>query len=137
MHNRSAMGKRHRRTCSIQPSQNPRADCLGRRGLAIAVTSSLARAHYFGDRFHGTAAVLVPFEERHLPAVSAFVMSSEFVTSVREVDQALSVTESSFTKVAFDLVKWQRVAEERYPTGLPEPFYNEPGQLFYGGATTD
>ena len=36
-------------------------------------------------------------------------------------------------KVPFDLDRWQRIAAERYPIGLPEPYSNDPTQrLFHG-----
>ena len=38
-----------------------------------------------------------------------------------------------FLKVPFDLAHWQKVAAEKYPNGLPEPYSDDPTQwLFHG-----
>ena len=49
------------------------------------------------------------------------------------VDQNINVTNATLVKVPFDLERWQRVAEEKYPDGLPEPYSDDPTQwLFHG-----
>ncbi len=46
----------------------------------------------------------------------------------------MSVANATLVKVPFDLEHWQRVAQEQYPNGLPEPYSNDPTQwLFTGG----
>jgi hypothetical protein len=63
----------------------------------------------------------------------ACVYSNEFPEVVRKYDPALSVTESSFLKIPFDLDYWQKVATEKFPNGLPEPESDDPTQwLFHG-----
>jgi hypothetical protein len=47
------------------------------------------------------------------------------------VDQAISVTESSFGKVSFDLGHWQAVADSN--GSLPEPHSNDPTQWLFKG----
>jgi hypothetical protein len=45
----------------------------------------------------------------------------------------LKVTNQTLLKVPFDLAYWQRVATERYPSGLPKPYSDDPTQwLFHG-----
>jgi hypothetical protein len=52
---------------------------------------------------------------------------------VRQIDASLKVTNAVFVEVPFDLAYWQKVAAERYPNGLPEPYSNDPTQwLFHG-----
>jgi hypothetical protein len=36
-------------------------------------------------------------------------------------------------KVPFDLVRWQKVAAEKYPHGLPKPFSSDPTQWLFNG----
>lgn len=105
----------------------------GKKGLAVAVTSSLHRSPFFGNRFDGTLAAIVPHKPAHLTAIAACVFSEDFPKLVREVDQALSVTESSFGKIRFDLAHWQKVAAEKYPHGLPKPFSSDPTQWLFNG----
>jgi hypothetical protein len=103
----------------------------GKQGIAAAVTRSLARSPYLGTHFDCTAAAIIPKDEIYLPAIFAFVMDREFPNAVRAVDKSLSVTESSFTKVRFDLAHWQSEASQRYPGGLPEPYSDDPTQWVF------
>jgi hypothetical protein len=43
------------------------------------------------------------------------------------------VTNRDLLKVPFDLDRWQRVAEERFPDGLPEPWSDDPTQWLFEG----
>lgn len=43
------------------------------------------------------------------------------------------MTESSFLKVPFDLERWTKVAEEKYPKGLPKPYTDDPTQWIFHG----
>ncbi|MCA9876503.1 MAG: N-6 DNA methylase, partial [Thermomicrobiales bacterium] len=105
----------------------------GTRGVGIGVVSALPRALYSGSMFDCTLGVLVPTNEQELDAITAYALSPEFVENVRVVDQALSVTESSFVKVPFDLEHWSQVAAERYPDGLPPPYSNDATQWLFNG----
>jgi hypothetical protein len=106
---------------------------VGKRGFSIAVTRTPYVCDFLGTRFDCTNAVLVPRSELDLPAIYAYMSSDDFRVDIRAVDQALSITESSFTKVPFDASKWQQVAVERYPNGLPKPYSDDPTQwLFHG-----
>jgi hypothetical protein len=105
----------------------------GKRGIAIAVTSELYRSVYLGGLFDCTLGALTAKSKEHNSAVIAFLNSEEFPSAVRSVDQALSVTESSFLKVPFDKAYWQKVAEEKYPHGLPMPFSSDPTQWLFNG----
>jgi hypothetical protein len=105
----------------------------GKHGLAIAVTRQLYRSFFFGNRFDGTLAAIIPARDEYFPAIAACIHSDEFPDLVREVDQALSVTESSFGKVRFDLSHWQAVAAQKYRDGLPKPQSDDPTQWFFNG----
>jgi hypothetical protein len=43
------------------------------------------------------------------------------------------VTNATLVKVPFDLGYWTRVAEERYPHGLPKPYSDDPTQWIFHG----
>ena len=68
-------------------------------------------------------------------AIWCFCSSPEYNT-VRQcgrIDQKLNVTNATLAKVPFDLDHWTKVAEERYPNGLPRPYSDDPNQwLFHG-----
>ena len=105
----------------------------GKSGLAIGVNAELPRSIFVGCKFDCTVAILIPNEPLETVAVTAFVRDTHFNSEVREVDQALSVTESSFAKLPFGRDHWKKIAAEKYPNGLPEPQSNDPTQwLFHG-----
>jgi hypothetical protein len=106
---------------------------VGRKGIAIAVNKNPYVSPFFQSRFDCTTAVVVPYNETNLLPIASYLLSDDFISDIRKVDQGLSITESSFTKVPFDLQYWQKIATQKYPEGLPEPFTNNITQwLFHG-----
>jgi hypothetical protein len=106
---------------------------FGNQGFAISVTSGQKFTRFLGYRFDNTIAVLLAQKPQFHNAVGSFLISDEFKAEVKKLDQALSVTESSFLKVPFDLERWQKVAAEKYPNGLPKPFSSDPTQWLFNG----
>lgn len=105
----------------------------GKRGIAIAVTRDLCRALYLGGKFDCTLGALVSSTSENADAVGAFVLSNEFLPLVRQIDKALSVTESSLLKVPFDPAKWKQVVASEYPSGLPRATSDDPTQWIFNG----
>lgn len=106
---------------------------IGKQGVAIHRMRQLYPYVYAKERFHQNVAVVVPNDEQHLPAIWCFCSSPEYNEAVRQIDQALKVTNATLVKVPFDLAHWQQVAAERYPHGLPKPYSDDPTQwLFHG-----
>lgn len=104
----------------------------GQEGVSVSQIGALPATLYTGEKFDSNVGALGPLGE-HLPAVWAFCSSPEYARSVREFDQALKVTNATLVKVPFDLDHWQKIAAERYPNGLPEPYSDDPTQwLFHG-----
>src|SRR5207249_1130936 len=60
-----------------------------------------------------------------------------FYDRVRAIDQQVKVTNSTLVKIPFDLVEWQKAAEEKYPSGLPKPDSNDPTQWLFNGRLVD
>ena len=106
---------------------------LGKRGIRVTQMPGFGCTLYLGEVFGKNAATVVPHDLQHLPAIWCFVCSSEFRDKVRKIDQALKVTNATFTKVPFDLTHWQTVAAKKYPHGLPKPFSNDPTQWLFNG----
>jgi hypothetical protein len=102
-------------------------------GFGVAVTGHLYRTRFFGSRFDNTLAVLIPKDPGNLNAVAALFFGEDFIPLVRKVDQALSVTESSFVKVPFDLLRWREIATDQFPEGLPKPSSADPTQWLFSG----
>ncbi|CAN5177090.1 hypothetical protein BH24ACT19_BH24ACT19_13030 [soil metagenome] len=106
---------------------------MGKTGVAVAQMQVLPCTIYEGTFFDNNTAAVVPKDPAHAPALWAFCSSPEFNEEVRKTDQSLKVTNASLVKIPFDLERWQKVAEEKYPDGLPEPYSDDPTQwLFHG-----
>ena len=106
---------------------------VGKYGVAVSSMRVLPVAQFLGSRFDSNVAAVVPHNPDHLPAIWCFCSSPEYNQAVRQIDQALKVTNATLVKVPFDLAHWQQVAAERYPDGLPKPYSDDPTQwLFHG-----
>jgi hypothetical protein len=106
---------------------------VGRHGVAISPTGVLRATLYTGERYDSSVAAITPTDPSHLLAVWAYCSSEEYSADVRRIDRKVSVTTDTLAKVPFDLARWQKVAAEKYPKGLPEPQSNDPTQwLFHG-----
>ena len=104
-----------------------------REGIAVSQIGQLPVTRYTGEKFDNNTAALGPLPPDILPAVWCFCSSPEYAASVREIDQKLNVTNATLVKVPFDLGHWTRVADERYPNGLPEPYSDDPTQWIFHG----
>ncbi len=102
-------------------------------GVAISVTGALYQSLYLGYRFDCTLAAITAKDERYSSGVTLFGLSPDFPAAVRGVDQALSVTESSFLKVAFDAEHWQQTATEMNPEGIRPLHSDDPTQWLFKG----
>ena len=109
------------------------AKAWGYKGVSITQMSGLPATLYQGEMFDENAAAVIPARDEHRAAVYCYVSSTEFAENVRQIDAALKVTNKTLVKVPFDLARWQQVAAESYPNGLPKPYSNDPTQwLFHG-----
>lgn len=108
-------------------------EAWGKSGVIVRQMRHLPAGLYLGDLYDQSNSVIIPREATYLPAIAAFLFSDLFNEAVRQVDQKVNVTSATFVKVPFDLAYWQKVADEKYPSGLPEPYSDDPTQwLFHG-----
>lgn len=105
----------------------------GRSGVAISLMRNLRATPYAGDLFEKSIAVLIPKRPATLSAIRCFVESPDYSEAVRRIDKKVMVTNATLVKVPFDLPRWQRAAEERYPDGVPAPRSADPTQWLFGG----
>lgn len=106
-------------------------EAWGKQGIAVSQVGSLPCTLYTGEAFDNNTAVILPTDPASLPAIWAFCQSSQFNEAVRQIDQALKVTNATLVKVPFNLEYWQKVAEAAGP--LPEPYSNDPTQWLFDG----
>lgn len=108
-------------------------ESLEQMGIAISSMSVLKASLNLKSTFDNNTAVIIPFNENLLLPIWCFCSSHEYNIEVRKIDQALKVTNANLVKVPFDLDHWQKVASEKYPNGLPQPYSDDPTQwLFHG-----
>ena len=105
----------------------------GEQGISVSQIGPLPVTRYNGDLFDTNNSPIGPLSPDLLPAVWCFCSSPEYAVSVREIDQKLNVTNATLVKVPFDLDHWKKVADKRYPKGLPEPYSDDPTQWIFHG----
>jgi len=106
---------------------------VGKQGFAIAVNANPFASVFMKHRFDCTAAVLLPNNPEDAAAICAFLRDPGFGDAARKVDQALSITESSFEKIPFDEEAWRESAKKRFAGGIPRPESNDPTQWIFHG----
>lgn len=108
-------------------------DAVGKKGVAMHRMGTLYPYHFSSNYYHQNIAVILPNEESLLPAIWCYSSSSEYIDAVRRIDQKLNVTNATLVKVPVDLDYWSKVAEEKYPNGLPKPYSDDPTQWIFHG----
>jgi hypothetical protein len=101
-------------------------------GIAVSAMGELFTSLYTGSFYDDNLVCLIPKHESNILPIWAYCSSAAYNTDVRTYDKALKVR-AGLTRVPFDLEHWQKVAAEKYPNGLPEPYSDDPTQwLFHG-----
>ena len=106
---------------------------FGRDGVAVRKTGTVTAYAYGGEAFDDNVGVLVPRTELQVAAILCFCESGEHEKTLRKIDQQLKITAATLVKVPFDLDHWAKVAAERYPNGLPQPYSDDPTQWIFHG----
>lgn len=105
----------------------------GKKGISVSRVSGLSASMFNGEFSDDNAAVLVPISDNFIAPLWCYCYSGEFETDIKRVNQKLSVDNQYLGYVPFDLEHWQKVAEEKYPNGLPEPYSDDPTQWIFHG----
>ena len=106
---------------------------LGKAGVSVSLMSSLSTSLYHGGFYDQTTASISPLEPEKISSLYAFCSSNSFSDLVRTIDQKLNVTPATLIKIPYDEAYWEAKAEELFPTGLPEPFSDDPIQWIFHG----
>jgi hypothetical protein len=110
-------------------------EAWGKKGVAITALGGVYADQYGGHIFDSSVTVVYATQgdKSIQAAIFSYCLSHEYETEVRKIDSKLSVTTATLVKVPFDLAHWSKVANERYPNGLPKPYSDDPTQwLFHG-----
>lgn len=106
---------------------------VGKYGVLICQMRSIPVTRYFGDLFSSSVTPIIPSNASALAAIWVFCSSSDYRVAVRKLDKRVSVTTGTLTKVPFDLERWQKLADETYPNGLPTPSSSDSTQWIFDG----
>ncbi len=103
-------------------------------GVALNQMGTLKASFYSGYKFDGNTNVIIPLidgqNEREL---WCYCSSPQYHEDVRMIDQKISLTNATLVKVPFDIDYWTKIADEKYPNGLPRPYSNDPTQWIFHG----
>ena len=119
------------RVPSARPTQGLKA--MGHAGVALHRMRVIQPYFFSKEHLHQNVAVIIPHNPAHLSAIWCYCSSPEYNENVRKIDQKLNVTNATLVKVPFDLARWQKVAAEQYPHGLPQPYSDDPTQWIFHG----
>jgi hypothetical protein len=108
-------------------------DAWGKRGILVGQMRALPATLFCGDLFSTSTPVLIPRDEAYLEALWCFCTSPEFGTEMRKINPGLVVANGYVGKIPFDLTRWQGIAEETFPNGLPAPDSDDPTQWLFSG----
>ena len=106
-------------------------EAWNRPGVLVGRVRTMRAGVHLGHMFEKSSVVLLPRDERLIPALYRFCASAEFDEAVRKIDSSLKVTIASLLKVPFDIERWCKVADEAGP--LPEPWSDDPTQWLFEG----
>ena len=106
---------------------------IGRQGVAVRKIGDLTEFLYDGEVFDDNVGILASHDEGSVAPVFCFCASGAHRTLLRRIDQKLNVTAATLVKVPFDLDHWKKIAADRYPHGLPEPYSDDPTQWIFHG----
>lgn len=108
-------------------------ECKGQSGFIVHRMGSLPATIFTGELIDQNAAVIIPINAKNYLPIWCYLSSEEYCKNVRKIDKKLGVTPATLAKVPFDLEHWQKIADEKYPNGLPLPYSDDPTQwLFHG-----
>lgn len=115
------------------PCRRPTNQNISTNGVAVSQMRELSPTLYTGELYDSNVGPISPHNPAHLPAIWCFCSSPEYNEAVRQIDQSLKVTNATLVKVPFDLERWTKFAEEKYPKGLPKPYTDDPTQWIFHG----
>jgi hypothetical protein len=104
----------------------------GHRGISISATGSLQATLYDGALFDENTVTLIPTTVGLLGPIWCLCCDPTYGEEVRKVNQTLKVR-GDLLKVPFELERWTKVAQEKYPNGLPKPYSEDPTQWIFHG----
>lgn len=108
----------------------------GKQGIFVARTRSLRATLLNGEIFAQNGVALIPKNANNLGAIWSYCQSEDYKSAAKALSNKIIVPSATLNQVPFDLEHWQKVADEKYPDGLPEPYSDDPTQWLFNGSVT-
>ncbi|MEE1982157.1 Eco57I restriction-modification methylase domain-containing protein [Shewanella xiamenensis] len=105
----------------------------GKKGIVISQMGELASTLYTGELYDQSVGVISPNNDQLLLPIWAYCSSPDYNYDVRKIDKNKKVTVATLIKTQFDLEHWTKVAKEKYPNGLPQPYSDDSTQWIFHG----
>jgi len=105
----------------------------GKRGASVSQMGQLPSSIFFGTPYDSNVSIIIPRKEENATAIWAFCSSNDYAIAVRKIDQSIAAKNASMAQIPFDLKHWTKVAQEKYPHGLPKPYSDDPTQWIFHG----
>ncbi len=102
-------------------------------GVVVSQMGDLPATIYTGDTYDCNCCAIVPDDRENLEALWAFCSSDRFNAEVRKLNQNRKVPVKTLMAAPFDLDYWRKVAKQKYPDGLPDPYTDDPKQWIFHG----
>jgi len=118
---------------SFEGSATRGDNAFDRSGVIVGQMNSLPASIYLGQKFGNSTPVVIPDSELPVTTLWTFLDHETFGRELRKINPKRSVDNGYVGKIPFDLSHWQKLASEKYPYGLPQPYSDDPTQwLFHG-----
>ena len=108
-------------------------EAWGNFGISVSEMRNLPATYFLGNMYDNTAHAVIPKSEQTLAAIWCFFVTGALKEAVRLNFPSLKITNHTLLKVPFDLDHWTKVAEQKYPNGLPKPYTDDPTQWIFHG----
>ncbi|MCU8285751.1 BREX-1 system adenine-specific DNA-methyltransferase PglX [Vibrio vulnificus] len=105
----------------------------GKLGVLVSRMGALPCSIYAGELYDQNIAAIVPNSDKELVPLLCYLSHSSFNEAVRKIDSKINVTNATLAKVPFEIDYWTKVADEKYPNGLPQPYSSDPTQWIFHG----
>lgn len=104
----------------------------GKKGVAISQMSDLPYVLFMGEAFDSNMTAVIGDKDSFLPLLN-YTYSEEYSQDVREFDQSMKPTNSSFEKVLFNKRKWKESGKFSSEHVIPLPYSNDQTQWIFHG----
>jgi hypothetical protein len=109
------------------------ASAWGKRGVAVSQMRHLPVTLYTGHLFDGNVSAVIPNDPSDIEALYAYCSDPSYKGELKKIDKKKNITNATLVKVPCDISHWAKVAKDRYPEGLPEPYSDDPTQWIFHG----